>query len=94
MLVMTQMPSGELIIGTGRTIVFLDQHDGSIVNEIEFDRSGWAAVSPSSDPGHVLAGNFFDGEFVKVRVSDGKIVARNSIGEKNSLSGIAQYSGK
>jgi len=92
-LVMSQMPDGELIIGTGRSIVFLDQNTGAITNEIVMDTSGWAALAPSTDLGHVLLGNFFSGEFVKIRVTDGEIVASNSIGENNSLSGIAQYPG-
>jgi hypothetical protein len=58
------------------------------------DRIGWAAVAPSTDSGYLLLGNFFDGEFVKLRVTDGKIVARNTIGEERSLSGIVQYSGR
>ena len=90
-LVMTQMPDGKLVIGTGTSVVMLDQYSGNIVHEIKMDRIGWAAVAPSIDPGHLLLGNFFDGEFVKLRVSDGKIVARNTIGEERSLSGIAQF---
>jgi len=93
-LVMAQMPGGDLVIGTGRSIVFLDQYSGEMTRQIEFDTSGWAAVAPSTDSGHLLLGNFFSGEFVKVRVEDGVVVARNSIGENNSLSGIAQYPGK
>jgi hypothetical protein len=93
-LVLAQMPNGDVVIGTGRTIVFLDQNTGEIIREIDFGRSGWAAVAPSIDPGHVLLGNFFDGEFVKLRVADGEVVARNTIGEARSLSGIVQYPGK
>jgi len=93
-LVMSQMPDGDLVIGTGRSVVFLDQHSGAIKNEITFDTSGWAAVAPSTDPGHLLLGNFFSGECVKLRVEDGEVVARGSIGENNSLSGIAQYPGQ
>jgi hypothetical protein len=93
-LVLAQMPNGDVVIGTGRTIVFLDQNTGEIIREIDFDRSGWAAVAPSIDPGHILLGNFFDGEFVKLRVADGEVVARNTIGEARSLSGIVQYPGK
>jgi hypothetical protein len=93
-LVMTQMPDGDLVIGTGRSIVFLDEDTGRIKDEIAFENSGWAAVTPSIDPGHVLLGNFFDGEFIKVRVSDGQVVARNTIGEERSLSGIVQYPGQ
>lgn len=92
-LVMSQMPEGELVIGTGGSVVFVDQHSGDITNEIEFDTPGWAAVAPSTDAGHLLLGNFFTGEFIKLRVADGEVVARNTIGENNSLSGIAQYPG-
>ena len=92
-LVMSQMPNGDLVIGTGRSVVFLDQHSGRILNEIAFETSGWAAVAPSTEPGHLLLGNFFTGEFVKVRIADGEVVAKSSIGENNSLSGIAQYPG-
>jgi hypothetical protein len=92
-LVMSQIPEGDLVIGTGRSVVFLDQHSGEITNEIEFDTPGWAAVTPSTDAGHLLLGNFFTGEFIKLRVADGEVVARNTIGENNSLSGIAQYPG-
>ncbi|NND37334.1 MAG: hypothetical protein HKN81_09400 [Gammaproteobacteria bacterium] len=93
-LVMSQMPGGDLVIGTGRSVVFLDQHSGEITREIEFDTPGWAAVAPSTDTGHLLLGNFFSGEFIKVRVKDEEIVARGSIGQNNSLSGIAQYPGE
>lgn len=93
-LVMSQMPDGRLVIGTGSGVIFLDQNSGEIVQQIKMDQAGWAAVAPSTDPGHLLLGNFFDGTFIKMRVADGEIVARNTIGEKNSLSGIAQYPGR
>ena len=92
-LVMAQMSGGRLAIGTGRNVVFVDQYSGEIVHQISMDGPGWAAVAPSIDPGHVLLGNFFTGDFVKLRISDGKIVARNTIGEERSLSGITQYPG-
>ena len=41
----------------------------------------------------MLAGNFFTGDFVKLRLADSHIVARGSIGEQRSLSGIAQFPG-
>jgi hypothetical protein len=93
LLVMAQMPGGDLVIGTGTTVVLLNQYSGEITREIKMDRMGWAAVAPSIDPGYLLLGNFFDGEFVKLRVEDGVIVARNTIDEERSLSGIAQYPG-
>ncbi|MDP7297510.1 MAG: hypothetical protein QGF92_08665, partial [Gammaproteobacteria bacterium] len=85
--------AGAGTIGTGTSVVFLDQDSGEITHEIRMDRMGWAAVASSIDPGYLLLGNFFDGEFVKLRVDDGKIVARNTINEERSLSGIAQYPG-
>ena len=92
-LVMAQMPDGRLVIGTGRTVVFVDPDSGAIVQEIDMEGSGWAAVAPSIDPGILLLGNFFTGEVVKLRVADGAIVARNTIGEQRSLSGLAQFPG-
>ena len=60
---------------------------------IESTLRRWAAVAPSIDSGILLLGNFFSGEVVKLRVADGEIVARNTIGEQRSLSGLAQYPG-
>ena len=40
-----------------------------------------------------IIGNFFTGDIVKVRLSDAAIVARNNVGQKESLSGIAQFPG-
>ena len=93
-LIMCQMPDGRLVIATGRTIVLLDQNSGEILREIKMESSGWAAMSPGVEEGQLLVGNFFTGEFIMLRLEDEKILARGSIGEKNSLSGIAQFVGK
>lgn len=92
-LVMTQLPDRRLVIATGRNLVLLDPDDGSIKQNIDIGSSGWAAVTPSIDAGHLLLGNFFTGEFIKLRVADGEVVARSSINEERSLSGLAQYNG-
>ncbi len=87
------LPDGRLILGTGAQLLLLDPDSGETLKTISMPNSGWAAVSPAAEDGHVLAGNFFSGEFVKVRLADGEIVARGDIGQKRSLSGIAQFSG-
>lgn len=93
-LVMTQMPDGTLVVATGATLALLDPDSGELLDNVSIGSSGWAAVAPAIDAGQVLLGNFFTGEFVKLRLADGEIVARASINEKNSLSGIAQYGGR
>jgi hypothetical protein len=55
---------------------------------------GWAAVNPSPDGQFAFIGNFFTGDVVKVRLEDGAVVARNNIGQRESLSGVAQYAGR
>ncbi|MGI9309160.1 MAG: hypothetical protein ACR2P6_07850 [Gammaproteobacteria bacterium] len=92
-LVLSQMQSGDLIVATGSSVLVLDQHSGETRKEIAMETPGWAALAPSTSPGYILLGNFFSGEFVKLRVGDGEITAHNSINEKNSLSGIAQFIG-
>lgn len=93
-LVMTQMPDRTLVIATGATLALLDPDSGELLDDIAIGSAGWAAVAPAIDAGHVLLGNFFTGEFVKLRLADGEIVARASIDEQNSLSGIVQYGGR
>ena len=92
-LFMSDLPDGTLILGTGADLLLLNPDTGETIKTINMPDSGWAAVSPAVDDGHILAGNFFSGEFVKLRLSDSLVVARGSIGEKRSLSGIAQFPG-
>lgn len=92
-LFLSDLPDGTLVLGTGAALLLMDPNTGETLKTIDMPDAGWAAVSPAVEPGHVLAGNFFTGEFVKLRLEDSKIVARGSIGEKRSLSGIAQFSG-
>lgn len=93
-LFMVDMPDGTLLLGTGNKLLMLDPDTGETVNSVDMPSAGWAAVTPSIDAGYVLAGNFFSGELVKLRLADGEIVARADIGEKESLSGIAQFGGE
>ena len=90
---MDSLADGTLIVATGAQVLLLDPDTGATLNTIDMPNNGWAAVSAAVEPGHILAGNFFTGEFVKVRVADGEIVARADIGEQRSLSGIAQFPG-
>ena len=92
-LFLSDLPDGTLILGTGTALLLLDPDTGETLKTVEMPDPGWAAVSPAVEQGHVLAGNFFTGEFVKLRLADSAIVARGSIGEQRSLSGIAQFPG-
>ncbi len=92
-LFMSDLPDGTLILGTGASLLLMDPDTGDTIKTINMPDAGWAAVSPAVEEGHVLAGNFFTGEFVKLRLEDSRIVARGSIGEERSLSGIAQFPG-
>jgi hypothetical protein len=92
-LFMSDLPDGTLILGTGADLLLMDPNTGETLKTINMPDSGWAAVSPAIEAGHVLAGNFFTGEFVKLRLADSRIVATGSIGEQRSLSGIAQFPG-
>ena len=93
-LIMTQMPDRTLVIATGASLLLMDPDDGRILKTVAIGSSGWAAVTPAIDAGHVLLGNFFTGEFIKLRLADETVVARATINEQRSLSGIAQYAGR
>ncbi len=94
LLFLSQMPDRRLLLATGSSLLLVDPDSGALQQEIALGTSGWAAVAPAIGGEHVLIGNFFTGEFVRLRLNDGKIVARSSINEQRSLSGIAQYPGK
>lgn len=91
---MTRMPDRTLVLATGSSLLLVDPDSGATTGTVPLGSGGWAAVNPSIDAGHVLVGNFFTGEFIKLRLADGEVVARNSINEARSLSGIVQYSGR
>jgi hypothetical protein len=90
-LFMTGMPDGRLLLSTGASLMVVEPFSGETLQDIGLGSSGWAAVTPSIEEDVVLVGNFFTGEFMKLRLGDSKVLARSTINEKNSLSGIAQY---
>jgi outer membrane protein assembly factor BamB len=92
-LVMNPAPDGRLLISTGKGFLVMDPKSGAVLRNYPLEGMGWAAVTSSADGKFAIIGNFFTGEIVKVRLSDAAIVARNNVGQKESLSGIAQYPG-
>jgi cytochrome c553 len=92
-LVMNPTPDGQLLISTGKGFMLVDAHTGKLLRNYPLEGMGWAAVNSSADGQYALIGNFFTGDIVKVRLADGTIVAKNNIGQKESLSGIAQFPG-
>jgi hypothetical protein len=92
-LVMNPRPNGELLISNARGFVTLDPNSGALLREYKLDGMGWAAINSSYDGSHAYIGNFFTGEVVRVRLADGAVVARANVGQKESLSGIAQFGG-
>jgi hypothetical protein len=94
LLLMVAMPDGRLLVSTNVGFVVLDPDSGALLDNRKLGGMGWAAIAPGIDDQHVIVGNFFDGEAIKYRMSDGDVVARTNIGEKFSLSGIVQYPGK
>lgn len=92
-LVMNPTPDGRLLISTGKGFLVLDPKTGAVIRNYPLEGMGWAAVNSSADGQFAIIGNFFTGDIVKVRLSDAAVVARNNVGQKESLSGIAQYPG-
>lgn len=92
-LVMNPTPDGQLLISTGKGFILVDARSGKILRSYPLEGMGWAAVNSSADGQYALIGNFFTGDIVKVRLADGAVVARNNIGQKESLSGVAQFPG-
>ena len=87
------LSEGRMMFSTGASIVVLDDTTGEFIRDYAFETYGWAALAPSIDGEHIIVGNFMDGEFIKVRLSDGEIVKRNNIGQRESLSGVVQFPG-
>jgi len=85
-------PKGELFISVASGFIIADPKTGAILRDYKIPgKPGWAAVAASPDGEHAFLGNFWDGDIIKMRLSDGAIVARANCGERESLSGIAQY---
>jgi hypothetical protein len=92
-LVMNPLPDGRLLISNGGGFAIVSPKDGAIERSYRLDGLGWAAVNSSSDGEHAFVGNFWTGELVKVRLSDGAVEARAFVGQRESLSGVAQFPG-
>jgi len=93
-LFMTGLPDGRLLVATGASLLVVDPDSGKTLQTIDVGSSGWAAVNPAMEAGQVLLGNFFTGEFLRLRLADGEVLARGTINEQRSLSGIAQFAGQ
>ena len=92
-LVMNVMPDGKLLISNATGFVIMDPDNGKVLRNYKLEGLGWAAVNTGFDGQHAFTGNFWSGEVVKVRLSDGAVVARANVGQRESLSGIAQFPG-
>lgn len=92
-LVMNPAPDGRLLVSTGKGFFVMDPKSGAVLRNYPLEGMGWAAVNSSTDGQCAIIGNFFTGDIVKVRLADGAIIARNNVGQKESLSGIAQFPG-
>lgn len=92
-LVMNAMPDGRLLISTATGFLVMDPRSGEVLRRYPLAGMGWAAVNSSADGQYAIIGNFFTGDIVKVRLSDGEIVARNNVGQVKSLSGVAEFPG-
>lgn len=92
-LVMNALPDGRLLISTATGFIIVSPETGELLRHYPLPGMGWAAVNASTDGRHAFIGNFFTGELVKLRLADGQTVARNNIGQQESLSGVAQYPG-
>ena len=94
LLVMVGFDDGRLLISTNLGFIVMDPASGEILENHALGGMGWAALAPGLDSAHVIVGNFFTGEVIKYSISKREIVASNNIGQKNSLSGVAQFPGR
>jgi len=92
-LVLVARPDGRLLISTNLGFIVMDQDNGEVLENHALGGMGWAALAPGIDNEHVIVGNFFSGDVIKYSVISKEIVARNNIGQKNSLSGVVQFPG-
>ncbi len=92
-IVMVKSADGNLMVSTGAAFFIADAKTGAIVRHYPLEGMGWAAVAPGVDGKEAIVGTFFTGEVVKVNLADGKVTRRANIGERRSLSGVAQFPG-
>ena len=93
-LVLVARPDGRLLISTNLGFVVMDQDSGDVLESHPLGGMGWAALAPGIDNEHVIVGNFFSGDVIKYSVTSKQVVAKKNIGQKNSLSGVAQFPGE
>ncbi len=91
LLVMNPMPDGRALVSTATGFIVIDADSGQVQRKYGLEGSGWAAIAASTDNAHAFVGNFWTGELVKVRLSDGAVVAWTHVQQRESLSGIAQF---
>jgi outer membrane protein assembly factor BamB len=92
-IVMVEGVDGSLMVSTGATFFVADPASGAIRRQYPLEGMGWAALAPTVDGKGAIVGNFFTGDVVIVSLADGSVTKRANIGQKRSLSGIAQYPG-
>lgn len=93
LIVMNPMPDGRVLISTANGFIMVDPDSGQVLRKYRLDGIGWAAINAGTDNEYAFVGNFWTGEVVKVRLSDGAVVARANVQQRESLSGIAQFPG-
>jgi len=92
-LVMVAAPDGRLFISTNMGFIVMDPDTGDLLDNRALGGMGWAALAPGVDNEHIIVGNFFSGDIIKYHLASSEVVKRNNIGQKNSLSGVAQFPG-
>lgn len=83
---------GALLHMRGNAVEVLTEQ-GERLRELPIPGFGWATMCVSADGEHVLGGNFFTGEIVRMSLESGEIAARANVGVERSLAGIAEFSG-
>ncbi len=92
--VMNPRPDGELLVSNAAGFARIDPGTGKVNRVYTLPGKGWAAINSSTDGRFAFVGNFWTGELAKVRLEDGAIVAKANVGQKESLSGVAQFPGR
>lgn len=93
LLVMVPALDGNLLLSTGFGVIIVDASSGRLLRHYPLEGRGWAAIAPTIDGKGAIVGNFFTGDIVIVSFSDGAILRKANVGQKESLSGIAQFPG-
>lgn len=93
-IVMNRAANGDLLVSNAKGFARIDPISGRLKRLYPLNGIGWAAINGSVDDRYAYVGNFWTGELVKVDLADGHVVASTNVGQKESLSGIAQYPGR